>query len=159
MFLISCQYSLSARKYPHRTHFNPENKALHFSETYLFTYKTTLFHNLQETIWTFHYFLIVLGISVTLVVKFHNRILSKRAEGQLRSSTHFLHILSVNLHGRLNFMLIYCRYKHIYAKLSPAHAGSSLGYFCTLKMEAIRSSETSVNKTYIAPYPRRRHSS
>jgi hypothetical protein len=41
----------------------------------------------------------------------------------------------------------------------PAHADSSLADFSTLKMEAIRSSETSVHKIYTASHPRRRHSS
>jgi hypothetical protein len=41
----------------------------------------------------------------------------------------------------------------------PAQAGSSLADFSTLKMEAIRSSKTSVHKIYTAPHRRRRHSS
>jgi hypothetical protein len=43
--------------------------------------------------------------------------------------------------------------------LPHTHAGSSLADFSTLKLEAIRSSETSVHKFYTAPHPRRRHSS
>jgi hypothetical protein len=39
---------------------------------------------------------------------------------------------------------------------TPAHAGSSLSDFSTMKMEAIRSSETSVHMT---PHRRRLHSS
>jgi hypothetical protein len=45
----------------------------------------------------------------------------------------------------------------------PAHAGSSFAEFTTLKMEAIRSSETSVHTittwNYTAPHHRKRHSS
>jgi hypothetical protein len=51
-----------------------------------------------------------------------------------------------------------CRCGRLNRRLQlPAHAGSSLEDFSTLKMEAIRSSETSV--IYTAPHPRRRHSS
>jgi hypothetical protein len=41
--------------------------------------------------------------------------------------------------------------------LAPAHAGSLADFFfsSTLKMEAIRSSETSGNNIYTAPHPRR----
>jgi hypothetical protein len=40
-------------------------------------------------------------------------------------------------------------------KVAGAHVGSPLGYFSTLKMEAIGSFETSVNSTSTEPNPRR----
>jgi hypothetical protein len=51
--------------------------------------------------------------------------------------------------------------KYRLLSLLPAHAGYSVADFYILKMEAIRSSETSVHFTWIytAPHPRRRRSS
>jgi hypothetical protein len=50
------------------------------------------------------------------------------------------------------------RFGGTYRQVPSAHAGSSFADFSTLKMEATRSSDSSVNnKIYTAPHPRRRH--